>query len=108
MQIPDIEDSTLVAALMGFVGSAFSLGAIKGLSRGQKLNLLVAGPVVSGVFTRPIVEWMSLPDGWAWPVAFLVGVLGWSALESVLNAIRGADWWALLSDVIRRRFGGRG
>jgi hypothetical protein len=106
MQIPDIQDSAIWAAAVGFIGSAFSLGAIRGLSRGQKVNLLVAGPVVSGIFTGPVIDWMNLPSGWWWPVAFLVGVLGWSTLESALNAIRRADLWALLSDLIRRRFGG--
>ena len=106
MQIPDIQDSTIWAAIAGFVGSAFSLGAIKGLTRGQKIKLLVAGPVVAGLFSGPIIEWMELPAGWGWPVAFLVGLLGWSALEQILLGIRNADWWALLSDLIRRRFGG--
>jgi hypothetical protein len=106
MQIPDIQDSTVWAAVTGFAGSAFSLAAIKGLTKGQKVNLLVAGPVMSGLFTEPVLGWMNLPTNWGWPVAFLVGVLGWSTLESALNAIRRADLWGLLSDLIRRRFGG--
>lgn len=102
MQIPDIEDSTIWAAIVGFIGSAFSLGAIKGLTRGQKIKLLVVGPVIAALFTDPVIQWMSLPVGWWGGIAFLVGMLGWSALESILNAIRNADWWVLVSDLIRR------
>ena len=105
MQIPDIQDSTIWAAAAGLVGSVFSLGAIPGLTGWQKAKLLTAGPVVAGLFTQPIIEWMELPENWGWPVAFLVGVLGWSALERVLVAIRNAEWWALLSDLIRRWVG---
>jgi len=106
MQIPDIEDSTIWAAAIGLVGSAFSLGAVPGLSWPQRIRLLVGGAVMAALFSAPVMEWMSMPSGWAGPIAFLVGALGWSTLESTLQAIRKADLWALLSDLIRRRFGG--
>ena len=105
MQPPENMDARVWAWLIGAAGAVISMQFIQGLTWPQKLMMAVSGTVMSVVLTQPVVEFVGMPAAWADGVAFLVGLFGWSAVGSIIAAIRKADWWGLIQDAVRRLIG---
>ncbi|MDS1141708.1 hypothetical protein RE432_14800 [Pusillimonas sp. SM2304] len=102
MQPPDNPTEAKVwAVLIGAAGAAVSLTFIKGLTRWQKLTMVVSGTLMSAIFTQPVIELVNIPRNWSDGVAFLVGLMAWSVVGSFLSMIRKADWWELAKEIIR-------
>lgn len=99
MQPPDIPEATLWSAAIGAAGAALSMAFIKDLTPTQKVVMVLAGTVISVLFTDPIAELVDMPPGLKNGTAFLVGMFGWALAGSVLSMIRKADWWELVKEI---------
>lgn len=91
--------------IIGALGAALSMQFVSGLSPLQKATMVLTGTIFSVLFTNPLIELVGVPPAWNNGIAFLVGLFGWSVVGSVIIAIRKADWWGLLMEVVRRIFG---
>lgn len=99
---PENIDARIWAALLGAIGAGISMQFVKGLTWAQKVAMVGTGVVLAVVFTPLVIELMALPTGWSDGIAALIGILGWAIVGSAIITIQKADWWGLISDVIRR------
>src|SRR5690606_25292158 len=105
---PDLPESTLWSALIGAAGAAFSMAFIKDLTPAQKIVMVLAGTVISVLFTDPIVQFVDMPTNLKNGAAFLVGMFGWAISGSLLTMVRKADLWDLIIEIALSWFKRRG
>ncbi|MBV6304949.1 hypothetical protein KVP10_08615 [Candidimonas humi] len=100
--MPDeIKDPKLLSIVLGTLGSVLSMTSFKGLSRTQRVAMVITGTTCAGLFAQPVIELVGAPAGWAGGISFLIGTLGWSLIDKTVSTIRKADLWGLASDIAR-------
>jgi hypothetical protein len=68
---------------------------------------VVTGGMCSLYFTGPIAQFFKMTDpSWIACIGFLLGAFGGSLLAAVTRALKSADVWGLIVDLIKSKFGG--
>lgn len=68
---------------------------------------VATGGMCALYFTGPIAQFFKMTDpAWIACIGFLLGAFGGSLLAAVTRALKSADVWGLIVDLIKSKFGG--
>jgi hypothetical protein len=89
-----LENATGIKAIVlaaGFFGGVASLAHIRGLSAGKALIAVLSGTVCAAFLTPVVQHYCAFPPAVENGVAFLLGIVGMSAVGKVLHYFEATD-----------------
>lgn len=96
-----LSDPELQKILPGVGGAAVAMVIVSD-PWPRRLAMFFAGAVLSYFATEDFAAWFSIRPGLA---GFLAGALGMAIVAKLLDVIRNFELGAILTDLIRKRFG---